>query len=70
MARVRDVIPISKLNAEVLESHVPKRSAKILASVEELLEECRCGHVRAAHVVPGRCCELACNCRVFRKAVR
>jgi len=68
MARVRDVVPIDKLTAQVLDSHVPKGPDQ--AHVAELLEECRCGHVRAAHVKPGQCCELACECRVFRKLVR
>jgi hypothetical protein len=69
MARVRDVLPLTKLQAQILESHVAKGAAAQVA-IDELLEECRCGHVRAAHVKPGQCCEVTCDCRVFRKAVR
>jgi hypothetical protein len=69
LSRVRDVVPVDKLTAQVIESHAMRGRLAQLA-IDELLEECRCGHVRAAHMKPGQCCELACDCRVFRRAVR
>lgn len=69
--RVREVHHLSR-REEVIASTFYQRgqAAQRSVDVDELLEVCRCGHVRAAHVKPGQCCEAGCSCLVFGKAVR
>ena len=46
-----------------------RRGVAAQEAVDELLQVCWCGHVKAAHIKTGHCSEADCDCIRFSKGM-